>query len=99
MILQRPRQTAALPGAGRGSMHGGRDRLGQDTGVDHGDDPGHDRSGVPVAALGLAGLAMRSSRPVADADRPAEPAARAWFRPQAAARSRQETQRFVTTAD
>ena len=84
VILQRPRQTAALPGAGRGSMHGGHDRPGQDIGIDHGDDPGHDRSGVPIAALGLAGRATRSSRPVADADRPAEPAARAWFRSGAA---------------
>src|SRR5260370_8462050 len=65
-------------------MHGRRDRLGQDTGVDHGDDPGHDRNRVPIAALGPAGEAMRSPRPVADADRPAEPTARAWFRYRAA---------------
>src|SRR5260370_12233880 len=65
-------------------MHGRRDRLGQDPGVDHGDDPGHDRNRVPIAALGPAGEAMRSPRPVADADRPAEPTARAWFRYRAA---------------
>src|SRR5260370_10108670 len=65
-------------------MYGGRDCLGQDTGVDHGDDPGHDCCGVRIAALALAGRAMRSSRPVADADRPAEPAACAWLRPGAA---------------
>ena len=84
VILQRPRQPPELPGAGRGGMHGGRDRPGQDTGVDHGDDPGHDRCGVRIAALAPAGEAMRPARPVADADRPAEPAACAWLRAGAA---------------
>ena len=83
VILQCPRQPAELPGPGRGGAGRGAHGRGADAGIYRGDNLEQDLHRVEVVIVPAARTA-RPSLAVADADRPAESAACAWFRFRAA---------------
>src|ERR1019366_5427325 len=73
VILQRPRQTLALPSAGRGGQHRPGDRLGREVGLELGDDA-EQGLGRVLVGFGPARDAVRALLTVADTNRPELPA-------------------------
>src|ERR1035437_7468550 len=72
-ILQPPRQTLALPSAGRGGQHRPGDRLGREVGLELGDDA-EQGLGRVLVDFGPARDAVRALLTVADTNRPELPA-------------------------
>ena len=77
-VLQRPGQTAALPGLGGRRVHRGDHHAGRQSGIDRGDQSHHDAGGV-LAAAGRAFAAPRLPIPVAGGHRADVAASRARF--------------------